>query len=80
MHLATFPEEFRQGMVARAEVLGDTGRNSRIVGLAVSPVRRCTRSRFFFARNAAERERATREHQAFLARTPGRRSAFITGS
>src|SRR3954453_16289630 len=26
--LASFPEEFRQGMVARAEVLGDTGRNS----------------------------------------------------
>src|SRR5262245_22229836 len=25
--LATFPEEFRQGMVARAEVLGDTGAN-----------------------------------------------------
>ena len=24
--LATFPEEFRQGMVARAEMLGDTGR------------------------------------------------------
>src|SRR5690242_2628793 len=26
--LATFPEEFRQGMVARAGMLGDTGRNS----------------------------------------------------
>src|SRR5947208_13206384 len=25
--LATFPEEFRQGMVARAEILGDTGAN-----------------------------------------------------
>src|SRR5437762_12947059 len=25
--LATFPDEFRQGMVARAEVLGDTGAN-----------------------------------------------------
>src|SRR6185437_4895669 len=25
--LATFPEEFRQGMAARAAVLGDTGRN-----------------------------------------------------
>ena len=23
--LATFPEEFRQGMAARAEILGDTG-------------------------------------------------------
>ena len=26
--LATFPEEFRQGMVARAETLGDTGANA----------------------------------------------------
>src|SRR4029078_4808942 len=25
--LATFPEEFKQGMVARAEVVGDTGEN-----------------------------------------------------
>ncbi len=25
--LATFPEEFRQGMAARAEMLGDTGAN-----------------------------------------------------
>src|SRR6516165_6805347 len=25
--LATFPEEFRQGMVARADMLGDTGLN-----------------------------------------------------
>ena len=25
--LATFPEEFRQGMVTRAEMLGDTGKN-----------------------------------------------------
>src|SRR3954451_23259033 len=26
--LATVPEEFRQGMASRAQVLGDTGRNS----------------------------------------------------
>ncbi len=26
--LATFPKEFQEGMTARAEVLGDTGRNS----------------------------------------------------
>ena len=25
--LATFPEEFRQGMVARAQIIGDTGAN-----------------------------------------------------
>ena len=27
--LATFPEEFKQGMAARAEILGDTGQNHR---------------------------------------------------
>jgi hypothetical protein len=35
-----------------------------------SPFRRYTPSQFFFARNGAERERVTQEHQAFLARTP----------
>jgi hypothetical protein len=37
--LATFPEEFRQGMVARAEMLGDTGENhpDRWVGGLASP-------------------------------------------
>ena len=69
--LATFPEEFRQGMVARAEVLGDTGRNhpDRWVGGLASPALHAIA--ILFARNAAERQRATREHQAFLARTPG---------
>jgi Dyp-type peroxidase family len=69
--LATFPEEFRQGMVARAEVLGDTGRNSpdKWVGGLASPALHAIA--ILFARNAAERERVTREHQAFLARTPG---------
>src|SRR2546428_4002291 len=69
--LATFPEEFRQGMVARAEVLGDTGRNrpDQWVGGLASPALHAIA--ILFARNAAERERVTREHQAFLARTPG---------
>ena len=69
--LATFPEEFRQGMVARAEVLGDTGRNhpDRWVGGLASPALHAIA--ILFARNAAERQRATREHQTFLARTPG---------
>ena len=30
--LATFPEEFKQGMVARAEMLGDTGESSLQLG------------------------------------------------
>ena len=58
-------------MVARAEVLGDTGRNSpdKWVGGLASPALHAIA--ILFARNAAERERVTREHQAFLATTPG---------
>ena len=69
--LATFPKEFRDGMVARAEVLGDTGKNSpdQWVGGLASPALHAIA--ILFARNAAERERVTREHQAFLASTPG---------
>ena len=69
--LATFPEEFRQGMVARAKVLGDTGRNrpDRWVGSLASPALHAIA--ILFARNPAERQRATREHQTFLARTAG---------
>jgi Dyp-type peroxidase family len=69
--LATFPEEFRQGMVARAEMLGDTGRNHPdrwVGGLARSDLHAIA---ILFARNATERQRATREHQSFLARTSG---------
>ena len=42
--LATFPEEFRQGMVARAEMLGDTGRTIPTTGWAASPARTFTPS------------------------------------
>ena len=45
--LATFPEEFRQGMVARAEMLGDTGRNhpdNWVGGLARSDLHVAVRS------------------------------------
>src|SRR5215207_5416084 len=69
--LATFPEEFRQGMVARAEVLGDTGRNhpDRWVGGLASPALHAIA--ILFARNPTERQRVTREHQAFSTSTPG---------
>ena len=69
--LATFPDEFRLGMVARAEVLGDTGRNSpdKWIGGLASPDLHAIA--ILFARNAAERERVTRDHQAFLARSSG---------
>jgi Dyp-type peroxidase family len=68
--LRTFPEEFRQGMPARAEVLFDTGRNSpdKWVGGLASPDLHAIA--ILFARSAAERERVTREHQAFLGSQP----------
>jgi Dyp-type peroxidase family len=68
--LRTFPEEFRQGMSARAEVLFDTGRNSpdQWVGGLASPDLHAIA--ILFARTAAERERVTGEHQAFLESQP----------
>src|SRR3954468_3874045 len=68
--LATFPEEFRQGMAARAEVLGDTGANHPdhwVGGLASPDLHAIV---ILFARDAAERERCVREHQEYAARFP----------
>ena len=61
--LATFPEEFRQGMVARAEILGDTGANHPdhwVGGLASPDLHAIV---ILFARDVAERERCGREHE-----------------
>ena len=68
--LGTFPEEFRQGMAARAEVLFDTGRNTpdKWVGGLASPDLHAIA--ILFARNAAERERVTHEHRSFLGSQP----------
>lgn len=69
--LATFPDEFKQGMAARAEVLGDTGLNhpdNWVGGLAGSDLHAIV---ILFARDAAERDRCAREHAEYLAQTPG---------
>ena len=69
--LATFPEEFRQGMVARAEMLGDTGRNhpdNWVGGLARSDLHAIV---ILFARDAAERSRCEVEHANLVARCEG---------
>src|SRR5262245_60642169 len=68
--LATFPKEFQDGMAARAEVRGDTGRNSpeKWADAVASPALHAIA--ILFARNAAERERVTGEHKAFLATIP----------
>jgi Dyp-type peroxidase family len=69
--LAAFPSEFRQGMAARAEVLGDTGANhpDHWIGDLASPNLHAIA--ILFARNAQERERATQKHRSFLAQLPG---------
>ena len=69
--LATFPEEFRQGMAARANILGATGANHPdhwIGGMANPSLHAIV---VLFARNVEERERCTREHQEYLSRCTG---------
>src|SRR5215510_14045366 len=69
--LATFPEEFKQGMVARAEMLGDTGFNhpDNWVGGLASPDLHAIA--ILFARDEPERVRCLSEHQKLLATIPG---------
>jgi Dyp-type peroxidase family len=69
--LATFPEEFKQGMVARAEVLGDTGANhpeNWLGGLASPDLHAIV---ILFARDVAERQRCEAEHQRLVAQCDG---------
>ena len=61
--LATFPEEFRQGMATRAQILGDTGANHPdhwIGGLAGDDLHAIV---ILFARDLAERARCQVEHE-----------------
>ncbi len=69
--LATFPEEFKQGMVARAEMLGDTGENhpDNWVGGLASPDLHAIA--ILFARDAAERGRCQAEHDKLVAQCEG---------
>jgi Dyp-type peroxidase family len=69
--LATFPEEFRQGMVARAEMLGDTGQNnpSNWTDKTSSPDLHAIV--MLFARDAAERDRCVSEHAKLIAQCQG---------
>ena len=69
--LETFPEEFRQGMVARAKMLGDEGVNhpdNWVGGLASPDLHAIV---ILFARDVAERERAVAAHQKLLAEISG---------
>jgi Dyp-type peroxidase family len=69
--LSTFPEEFRQGMAARAEMLGDTGGNApeNWVGELASPDLHAIA--ILFARDEAERARCAGEHEKLVAACAG---------
>jgi len=69
--LATFPDEFKQGMAARAEILGDTGENHPdkwVGGLARADLHAIA---ILFARDAAERARCQTEHEKLIAQCKG---------
>jgi deferrochelatase/peroxidase EfeB len=69
--LMTFPEEFRQGMAARAEILGSTGKNhpDHWLGELANPALHAIV--VLFARDIAERERCQQEHNRFLSELGG---------
>jgi deferrochelatase/peroxidase EfeB len=65
--LATFPDEFREGMAARAKIIGATGANAPehwIGGFGSTDLHAII---ILFARDVAERERCAREHRRLLA-------------
>ena len=69
--LASFPEEFKQGMAARAEVLGDNGLNAPehwVGGLASPDLHAIV---ILFARDKAEHDRCVSEHGKLIAGCPG---------
>jgi len=69
--LATFPQEFRDGMVARAKMLGDTGANdpAHWVDKTASPNLHAIA--ILFARDATERERCAVDHAKLIAECKG---------
>jgi len=69
--LATFPEDFREGLAARAEILGFTGASEAAhwdKGLLDPSLHAIA---ILFARDAAERDRATRAHQEYISELGG---------
>ena len=69
--LATFPQEFRDGMVARARMLGDTGANDPVhwVDKTASPDLHAIA--ILFARDGRERERCAIDHAKLIAECKG---------
>jgi len=72
--LATFPDEFREGMAARADILGDTGSAAPqywVGGLADDNLHAIA---ILFSRTDDQYRRSIDEHDKLLARTEGVRS------
>ncbi len=69
--LATFPEEFKQGMVARAQMLGDTGENhpdNWLGEMASSDLHAIV---ILFARDESAKAQAESEHEKLVAQCEG---------
>jgi Dyp-type peroxidase family len=69
--LASFPDEFKQGMAARAEALGDTGANAPehwVGGLETPDLHAIA---ILFARDSAEHDRCVSEHEKLIAASVG---------
>ncbi|MGV0851052.1 Dyp-type peroxidase [Mycolicibacterium phlei] len=72
--LATFPDEFREGMASRADILGDTGNGAPehwVGGLAGDDLHAIA---ILFARTEKQCRRSIDEHDRLLSRTEGVRS------
>ena len=75
--LATFPDEFREGMAARADILGDTGDRAPehwVGGLAGDDLHAIA---ILFARDDEEYRRCIGEHDKLLARCDGRAQSVV---
>lgn len=69
--LATFPDEFRQGMAARAEILGMVGANDPEKWLGHLASDGLHAIVILFARDVAERDRCEKRHREYLESHPG---------
>src|ERR1044071_6548378 len=69
--LATFPEEFRQGMVGRAEILGDTGPNHPDNWVDKTNSSDLHAIAILFSRSGEARARSVAEHEKLLAQCKG---------
>src|SRR3954453_7624815 len=69
--LATFPDEFRHGMAARAEILGMVGDSGpdQWIGELASPALHAIV--ILFARDPEERDRCERQHREYLSTLTG---------